>query len=95
MAIENFFDYFDDVTIDLTDYNDENNIEYTNIQPIIVTMQSLYKFINSTDLSKYDEYCYDYNLGDYERPDLLSRKLYNTTDFWWVNLLLNNNEYNK
>jgi len=90
MSVENFFDYLKTVEIDLNEFNNDEDIVYTNIQPIQVELQSLYAFMEFKDLTNMFELCDDYNVGDNDRVDQISQKLYGTFDFWWVNLLVNN-----
>jgi len=92
MGIENFSDYYDKVDLDISQFNDDNNIKYSNIQPVEFTLVSLYNFIdvNLTDIL---ELCDEYAINDEERPDTISQKLYGSEDLWWVSLLINRISY--
>jgi len=89
MSIENYFDYFKSIELDISEFNYDNNIEYSNVQPITFEMLNIYAFTDINFDVILENYTEDYILNSEERPETLSVKLYGSVDFWWVNLLIN------
>ncbi len=88
MPIELFSDYFNTVTLDISEFNEDNSIEYNNVQPVAFELKSLYNFLN-IDFDDYEGYYEDYTLDDNDRPDLLAKRLYGNENLWWLLLTIN------
>lgn len=91
--IEKLDSYFKSIELDISQYNNDNNIKYTNIQPITFQLKDLYNFTNLIFNDNIDEYLEDYIINEEERPDIIAQKLYGIIDLWWINLLINNISY--
>lgn len=82
------FEYFKDTEIDLSEYLKSNNIKLRGIQPTKTTMKELLSFSNIIDNIN-PEWLYEYVIKDEYRVDLLSNKIYNDEQYWWIILLIN------
>lgn len=91
-----YFDQFNDMTIDLTDYlvnlsSSGFQYSFNNSQPVSATVKNLFdKFDIVFDFTKNINLILRYDLKDYELPEVVSNNVYGTPDFWWVILLFNN-----
>jgi len=89
--IENFGDYFSDITVDLSEFNKENNIGFANVQPVIFNLKNVFAIYKLQDLLLNDmsDITEDYYIKDDMTPEQISKELYSDYNFWWVNLLIN------
>lgn len=90
--ISNFDSYLKLLTLDVSKFNDDNNIEYSNVQLIQFELNTLYNFMNY-DFDLLEDFYEDYTLDDNDRPDLLAKRLYEDENLWWVILVINKISY--
>jgi hypothetical protein len=66
------------------------NVWHTLSDNNIVLINDITKFANIVDKYRQDTKLHlNYTIKDDDRPELLSYKLYDTVDYWWTILLLN------
>jgi hypothetical protein len=91
-----YFDQFPDIEIDMSDYlknvsNSGSPYLFTNIQPVKTNIKNLFvKFELALDFKKNIDQIQRYTINEFELPDLVSYKNFQTTDFWWIVLVFNN-----
>jgi len=90
--INQFSSYFEIITIDLSKFNIDYDVEFDNVQPIQANIKTLYKFMNY-DFDELEDFYEDYTLDDFDRPDLLAKRLYGDENLWWLILTINNISY--
>jgi len=87
------FDVTKTYSIDLSSYLKKYNIINSSLQTPEIEFKQVVNYVyyqNKIDISNITD---DYILSITDRPDTLSLKLYDTTDYWWVNLAINNISY--
>ena len=92
MSLEIFSDYLEEIELDISQYNKDNNIKYNNKQPIVFNLKNLQSF-SGIDFTELHEYCDNYFINNDDRFDKISNKIYETTTFWWLIPLINNISY--
>jgi len=92
MGIEVFSDYLEEIELDISKFNKDNNIKYQNTQKINFKLKNLQSF-SGIDFTEIHEYCDNYFINNNDRFDQISMKLYNSTLFWWLIPLINNISY--
>ena len=92
MPLENFSDYLKTTKLNISDFNKEKDIQYPYFQSENFELIDL-SLMKNIDFSILDDYMEDYLIDGDERPDTISIKLYGSSDYWWVNLVINQMSY--
>lgn len=92
MALEQFTDYFSEISLDITKFNIDNDIQYPNVQPIEFKLLDLFD-LYKVDLDEIQNLLEEYTLDDNDRPDLLAKRVYGDSNLWWLNLFINQRSY--
>ena len=87
------YDYNKTHTIDLSDYFKKYSVINPAIQLPEIQISQLYNYKSIADKIDISEYTTDYILSTNDRPDTLSMKLYDTQNYWWVNMSINDMSY--
>lgn len=85
-----YFDQFNDYTVNLTEYLTRFNIEFSNKQPIVVTMKNIFERIKIIDEFKLNATFFTkYTISDDEQIYNTAFNTYGSTDYWWVIAIFN------
>lgn len=100
MSEFSFFDQYQDMEIDLTDYlkkvsesssATDYQYNFSNMQPVKVAIKNLFtKYEIITDFKKNVDLLIYYNVQDNETIEQVSYNNYETTEYWWLIALFNN-----
>ena len=91
-----WFDQFLDTEVDLTKYlerfsSSDNPIDFSNAQPVVTNLKNIFEQVKIADefirnnLVGYEPY----EISDGERIEVVSNKVYETIEFWWIIALFN------
>lgn len=93
MATYDFYKYFDNVNVDVTELNKKYGIVYPNSQPTNFDLKNLFFQISLPEFTEIERYFEDYIITENERPDQIAYKLYEDVNLWWINLVINKISY--
>ena len=96
----NYLDQFVDINIDTSNVlnNFTDKIEFSNDQPLKVTLKNLFEQTQIIDSYKTKITLFQkYQIQDDEKIEYVSYKLYGIVDYWWVIAIFNgiNNIFNE